>query len=175
MIKLQRIGHILLNVRCRIVERSKRSTRISSGSRCSSRTRSTAACSSRSGSHGNTLDLFPSSDPDAYPQPKPGASRRAGLGVKHMAFAVATEEELKNAYFALKDAGVPIHRAIDHTSQKSIYFYDPDDNLLEIVWERPNVQEIFMQGRSDNDTPITFERPAHRRSNEQATAVRKRP
>ncbi len=54
---------------------------------------------------------------------------------------------------------MPIHRALDHTSQKSIYFYDPDDNLLEIVWERPNVREIFRHGRGDNDTPITFERP----------------
>jgi len=57
---------------------------------------------------------------------------------------------------------VPIHRAVDHTSQKSIYFHDPDDNLLEIVWERPNTREIFAQGRSDGDTPITFERPADR-------------
>jgi len=32
---------------------------------------------------------------------------------------------------------VPILRAIDHVSQKSIYFHDPDKNLLEIVWERP--------------------------------------
>jgi catechol-2,3-dioxygenase len=58
----------------------------------------------------------------------------------------------------LQDAGVPIYRAVDHTSQKSIYFYDPDDNLLEIVWERPNVRSIFAAGRHDNDRPVTFER-----------------
>jgi catechol-2,3-dioxygenase len=37
------------------------------------------------------------------------------------------------AYSSLKDAGVPMDNALDHASQKSIYFYDPDDNLLEIM------------------------------------------
>ena len=57
-----------------------------------------------------------------------------------------SEEELKRAYFSLQDAGVPIHRAVDHGSQKSIYFHDPDNNLLEIVWERPDTREIFARG-----------------------------
>ena len=61
-----------------------------------------------------------------------------------------------------RSAGVPVHSAVDHESQKSIYFYDPDDNLLEIVWERPDTREIFARGRGDGDTPITFERPAGR-------------
>src|SRR5262249_58125613 len=78
---------------------------------------------------------------------------------KHAALVVATEEDLARAYFALQDAGVPIYQAVDHTSQKSIYFYDPDDNLLEIVWERPNTREIFRQGRGDGDIPIEFKRP----------------
>ena len=42
----------------------------------------------------------------------------------------------------------------------SVYFFDPDDNMLEIVWERPNTREIFAQGRADTDTQIDFERPA---------------
>jgi catechol 2,3-dioxygenase-like lactoylglutathione lyase family enzyme len=156
MIKLQRIGHILINVRD--VERSKAFYTNILGFKVLEQDPGHGGVFLSLGEHGNTLDIFPSANPDAYPQPKPGVGRREGLGVRHMAFAIETEEELANAYFALKDAGVPIHRAIDHTSQKSIYFYDPDDNLLEIVWERPNVQEIFRQGRSDNDTPLTFER-----------------
>ena len=156
MIKLQRIGHILINVRD--VERSKAFYTNVLGFKVLEQDPQHGGVFLSLGQYGNTLDIFPSANPDAYPQPKPGVSRREGLGVKHMAFAVETEEELRNAYFALQDAGVPIHRAIDHTSQKSIYFYDPDDNLLEIVWERPNVQEIFRQGRADNDAPLTFER-----------------
>jgi catechol 2,3-dioxygenase-like lactoylglutathione lyase family enzyme len=157
MIKLQRIGHILLNVRD--VERSKAFYTTILGFKVLEQDPDHGGVFLSLGEHGNTLDLFPSSDPEAYPQPKSGVGRREGLGVKHTAFAVETEEDLKGAYFALQDAGVTIHRAIDHTSQKSIYFYDPDDNLLEIVWERPNVQEIFKQGRGDDDKAFTFERP----------------
>ena len=39
---------------------------------------------------------------------------------------------LTSAYFALKDAGVPIYQALDHASQKSVYFYDPDGYTLEL-------------------------------------------
>ena len=53
---------------------------------------------------------------------------------------------------------MPILRAIDHASQKSIYFHDPDGNMLEIVWERPDALEIFARGRHDEDTPFTYSR-----------------
>lgn len=158
MIKLQRIGHILLNVRD--VERSKAFYTNILGFKVLEQDPDHGGVFLSLGEHGNTLDLFPSANPDAYPQPQAGVGRRDGLGVRHTAFAVASEEDLVRAYFSLKDAGVPIHRAIDHASQKSVYFYDPDDNLLEIVWERPNTQEIFAQGRRDGDTPLAFERPA---------------
>jgi catechol 2,3-dioxygenase len=157
MIKLQRIGHILLSVRD--VERSKAFYTKVLGFKVLEEDPDHGGVFLTLGNLGNTLDLFPSNSPDAYPQPKAVNGSRVGLGVKHTAFAVATEEDLKDAYFALQDAGVPIARTIDHTSQKSIYFYDPDDNLLEIVWERPNVQEIFRQGRGDSDEAFTFERP----------------
>ena len=157
MIKLQRIGHILFTVRD--LERSKAFYTNILGFQVLEQDPNHGGVFLALGEYGNTLDLFPSTNPDAYPQPKPGVGRREGLGVKHTAFAVATEDDLARAYFSLEDAGVPIHRAIDHQSQKSIYFYDPDENLLEIVWERPNTREIFEQGRSDQDTPITFERP----------------
>ena len=164
MIKLQRIGHILLSVRD--LERSKAFYTQILGFKVLEQDPDHGSVVFLSlGDQGNTLDLAPSTDPDAYPRQKAGLGRpRDGLGVRHTAFAVAAEEDLTRAYFALKDAGVPIYQAIDHISQKSIYFYDPDDNLLEIVWEPPNAQEIFLQGRGDNDSPLTFERPGSRRS-----------
>ena len=160
MINLQRIGHILLSVRD--VERSKAFYTQVLGFKVLEQDPTHGGVFLSLGEHGNTLDLFPSKNPDAYPQPKPGVGSREGLGVRHTAYAVASEDDFVRAYFSLQDAGVPIHKAIDHTSQKSIYFHDPDDNLLEIVWERPNTREIFAQGRSDVDIPITFERPAGR-------------
>ena len=157
MIKLQRIGHILLCVRD--LERSKAFYTNILGFKVLEQDPDHGGVFLSLGEHGNTLDLFQSKNPDAYPQPSAGLGQREGLGVKHTAFAVETEDELKQAYFALKDAGVRIHAARDHVSQKSVYFYDPDDNLLEIVWERPNTREIFAQGRNDGDRTIEFDRP----------------
>ena len=157
MIKLQRIGHILFTVRD--LERSKAFYTNILGFKVLEQDPQHGGLFLSLGEYGNTLDLFPSTNPDAYPRQKGGLGMREGLGVKHTAFAVATEDDLKQAYFALEDAGVTIHRAVDHESQKSIYFFDPDDNLLEIVWERPNTREIFERGRSDADTRIEFERP----------------
>ena len=157
MIKLQRIGHILFTVRD--LERSKAFYTNILGFKVLEQDPDHGGVFLSLGEYGNTLDLFPSTNPDAYPQAEAGLGKRDGLGVKHTAFAVASEADLKQAYFALKDAGVEIHRAVDHQSQKSIYFFDPDHNLLEIVWERPNTREIFAQGRADSDTPIDFERP----------------
>jgi catechol 2,3-dioxygenase len=158
MIKLQRIGHILLTVRD--LERSKAFYTGILGFKVLEQDPDHGGLFLSLGEYGNTLDLFPSTDPDAFPRPPSGLGRRQGLGMKHVAFAVATEADLKQAYFALKDAGVAIHRAVDHQSQMSIYFFDPDDYLLEIVWERPNTREIFAQGRADTDTQIDFERSA---------------
>ena len=158
MIKLKRIGHILLSVRD--LERSLKFYTEILGFKVLERDPDRhGGVFLALGNYGNTLDLFPSTKPDAHPQPKAALGMREGLGVKHTAFAVESEEDLARAYFALEDAGVPIHKALDHTSQKSIYFYDPDENLLEIVWERPNTREIFKQGRGDGDVPIKFERP----------------
>ena len=158
MIKLQRIGHILFAVRD--LERSKAFYTNILGFKVLEQDPEHGGVFLSLGEYGNTLDLFPSTNADAYPRQKAGLGKRDGLGVKHTAFAVATEDDLAQAYFALQDAGVAIHRAVDHESQKSIYFFDPDDNLLEIVWERPNTREIFARGRGDDDTQIKFERPS---------------
>jgi catechol 2,3-dioxygenase len=113
------------------------------------------------GEWGNTLDLMQSTDPSAG-GPHADISRMAGVGFHHAAFAVETREVLRDGYFTLQDHGVPILAALDHQSQLSVYFSDPDGNILEIFWERPKAAEIFRKGRSDSDTPLIFERPETR-------------
>ena len=83
--------------------------------------------------------------------------RRALEGVRHVAFLVDSEQALKDTYVTLQANGVTIVRALDHVSQKSVYFHDSDGNLLEIYYELPHARELFRQGRGDRDTPLVFE------------------
>ena len=156
MINLQRLGHILMAVRD--LEASKRFYIDLLGFKLLEQDPEHGGIFLTLGDYGNTLDLFPSADPKASPPSASDGGVMQGLGVKHVAFAVASESDLKDAYFALKDAGIQIQRALDHQSQKSIYFKDPDGNLLEIVWERPDALAIFARGRDDRDEELTFER-----------------
>lgn len=56
-------------------------------------------------------------------------------GFDHVAFTVASKEDL----FALKDkleaAGVEVHGVVDHGTLWSIYFFDPNNIPLEASWD----------------------------------------
>ena len=156
MIKLQRLGHVLISVRD--LERSKDFYTRILGFKVLEQDPDHGGLFLSIGGLGNTLDLFQCTNRDAVASSDADLAGRNGLGVRHIAFAVETEDDLRDAYFALQSAGVAIQRAIDHVSQKSIYFHDPDRNLLEIVWERPDALEIFAKGRGDEDKPLTFSR-----------------
>jgi catechol 2,3-dioxygenase len=158
MIKLQRLGHVLMAVRD--LDASKKFYMDILGFQLLEQDPEHGGVFLKIGVFGNTLDLFPSTAPDASPPSASDGRAMTGLGVKHVAFAVANEPDLEDAYRSLQAAGVRIHRALDHQSQKSIYFHDPDGNLLEIVWERPDALEIFARGRVDSDDELTFDQKA---------------
>ena len=92
--------------------------------------------------------------------PRGVAPAPGGPGVHHFAFQVDSEVALRDAYFGLRDQGVEIARAVDHVSQKSIYFHDPDGTKLEIYYELPNARELFRQGRGDRAVAEEKERAA---------------
>ena len=101
----------------------------------------------------HAIDLFAVKDPEAAGRQTPGVR---GLG--HVAFRVESEEALRDAYATLGRHGVEVTRSIDHVSQKSVYFQDPDGNTLEIYYERPDALAIFARGRNDRDVPLVFDR-----------------
>lgn len=155
--KLQRLGHVLIAVRD--LEASKRFYMELLGFTLLEQEEEHGGAFLTLGAYGNTLDLFQTTDPDATPASADDGNMGPlrGLGVKHVAFAVAEEEDWRQAWLELSDAGIKVEHAVDHESQKSIYFRDPDGNTLEIVWERPDAVAIFARGREDNDTEITLD------------------
>ena len=140
MIQLKRLGHVLLKVAD--VERSKAFYSDLLGFEVVEQDPAHGGVFMTLGEHGHTV--------------QPLVPNR--LGVHHFAFQVDSFEALKGAYFTLQDHGIEVVRVIDHVSQKSIYFHDPDGNRLEIYYELPNALEMFRQGREDRDEPFVFTR-----------------
>jgi catechol 2,3-dioxygenase-like lactoylglutathione lyase family enzyme len=150
MMQLKRIGHVLLRVAD--LERSRRFYCAVLGFEVMEEDPEHGGLFMALDGHAHTLDLFPAPDASTV-APRTGL----GLGVHHVAFQVDTEAALREAHRSLKEHGVTITRAVDHVSQQSIYFHDPDGNLLEIYYELPNARALFLQGRGDRDQPLVFD------------------
>ncbi len=150
MIQLKRLGHILLRVSD--LDHAKAFYRDLLGFEIVEEDPNHGGVFMTLGEHGHTLDLMPADGPAPTPL-SPGQ-----VGLQHFAFQVDSFEALKDAYFTLQDHGVEGLRGMDHVSQKSIYFFDPDGNTVEIYHELPDALTMFREGREDRDEPITFER-----------------
>ena len=104
----------------------------------------------------HVIDLVPIPGSPAPVVPSSIMDVRPELGFSHVAFPIDSAADLRSAYRELIDKQVPVLAAVDHESQESLYFCDPDGNVLEIYWERPNAREIFRRGRQDQDKLISF-------------------
>ena len=58
------------------------------------------------------------------------------MGLYHLAWEVATIEDLAAAAKALSEAGA-LGGASDHGVSKSLYGRDPDGNEFEVMWQVP--------------------------------------
>ncbi len=149
MIRLSKLGHVLIRVADQ--ERSKRFYTEILGFRVSEHLpEDVAFMTIDNGFH--TLDLAQHPNPNATP-PSPDQ-----LGVAHIAFQVDSYAALREAYETLLANDVPIRRAVDHNSQRSLYFADPDGNQLEIYYEILNAREVFADGRHDEDRVLPLSR-----------------
>jgi len=61
-------------------------------------------------------------------------------GLYHTAILYARREELADALRRLIRAGYPITGASDHGVSEAIYLDDPDDNGVELYWDKPRDQ-----------------------------------
>jgi catechol 2,3-dioxygenase len=62
---------------------------------------------------------------------------RNTTGLYHFAIRYPTRAALADALRRLAEAGVPISGASDHGVSEAIYISDPDDNGIELYWDRP--------------------------------------
>jgi catechol 2,3-dioxygenase len=65
----------------------------------------------------------------------PAPMRSAGLF--HTAIVFPTRKDLAVAYKRLLDAGYPLSGVADHGVSEALYLNDPDQNGVELYWDRP--------------------------------------
>jgi len=58
-------------------------------------------------------------------------------GLYHLAILYPTRAELGDALRRLIKAGIPLEGASDHGVSEALYLRDPDDNGVELYWDRP--------------------------------------
>jgi catechol 2,3-dioxygenase len=67
-----------------------------------------------------------------------GQAPAAGTtGLFHLAIQYPTRAELGDALQRLRTAGIPLEGASDHGVSEALYLRDPDDNGVELYWDRP--------------------------------------
>ena len=59
------------------------------------------------------------------------------IGMEHVSFEVGTFAELQEVYRKFKENDVKLRQTVFHGIAKSIYFYDPDGNMLEVYCNVP--------------------------------------
>ena len=64
--------------------------------------------------------------------PAPGST-----GLYHLAILYPTRGELGDALRRLTNAGIPLEGASDHGVSEALYLRDPDNNGVELYWDRP--------------------------------------
>lgn len=64
--------------------------------------------------------------------PPPGTT-----GLYHVAILYPTRHSLADALRRVLEAGIPLDGASDHGVSEALYLRDPDDNGVELYWDRP--------------------------------------
>jgi catechol 2,3-dioxygenase len=81
------------------------------------------------------LALEPVRDVDA-PLPTP----KVMYGMEHFSLEVSSFPELQSAYRQFKTLGVTVDHTQDHGVTASVYFHDPDGNLMEVYHDVPRAE-----------------------------------
>lgn len=80
--------------------------------------------------------------------PPPGTT-----GLYHLAILYPTRAALADALRRLQSAGIPLDGASDHGVSEALYLRDPDQNGVELYWDRP--KELWPRNASGNLEMVT--------------------
>jgi catechol 2,3-dioxygenase len=127
--KIRRVGHLVL--RAKDVERSRRFFEEVLGLPVVGQNeRGMVFFSTDVSDNHHMLALMPAKEGAAMPTPD-------HVGMQHVSFELGSFAELQAAYRRFKEKGVPIEYTVYHGVTKSVYFYDPDGNRLEVYCNVP--------------------------------------
>lgn len=74
-------------------------------------------------------------------QSKGGSPPAAGTtGLFHVAILYPSRASLADALRRLQDAGISLDGAADHGVSEALYLRDPDQNGVELYWDRPEAE-----------------------------------
>ncbi|WP_203292503.1 VOC family protein [Luteirhabdus pelagi] len=62
------------------------------------------------------------------------------VGLFHTAIVYPTRKDLAEIFKRLKEKGYPLTGAADHGVSEALYLDDPDENGVELYWDRPREQ-----------------------------------
>lgn len=74
-----------------------------------------------------------------YSKGAPPAPRKTA-GLFHIAIRYPTRRDLAKILHRLKEADYPLTGAADHGVSEALYLDDPDQNGIELYWDRPREQ-----------------------------------
>ncbi|MGH7267962.1 MAG: VOC family protein [Candidatus Rokuibacteriota bacterium] len=89
--------------------------------------------------------------------PDAAAPQQKQVGLFHVAWQVDRPEDLEPLYRHLLERDVRVHGTTDHGSNLSVYFEDPDGNMLEFTYERPRESWPTDRNPFAGRDPLPFE------------------
>ena len=127
--RIKRVGHLVLRVKD--VERSRRFFEEILGFPVVAKNeRGMVFFSTDVEDNHHMLAIMPAKE--GAPMPTPDQ-----VGMQHVSFELGSFAELQDAYRLFREKGVEIDHTIFHGVTKSVYFYDPDGNRLEVYCNVP--------------------------------------
>ncbi len=147
MIQARKLGHVVLKVRD--VQQAKDFYTRVLGLQVAYEDRQRSAVFLSFGTEHHDLALFQlaTREPPEAAQP----------GLHHMAWQLGNFAELQAAHRELVELGIPVEATVEHNVTRSVYFFDPDGNRVELYCDMVSNGFAAMQTLGPAVKPLDIE------------------